>query len=110
MIYGVPIEIETNCQALRDMLLNKKQSSTHARWEVSIVSQNIVDIRHRPGVTNMVADAISRKWAEVRGPSTGNNGEDWSVQPDLEGGKGIVNDIMLMEKGTDRDAKIHAAI
>ena len=44
MIYGAPIEIETDCQALWDMLLNKKQSSTHVWWEELIVSQNIVDI------------------------------------------------------------------
>ena len=110
MIYGAPVEIETDCQALRDVLLNKKQSSTHAWWEESIVSQNIVDIRHRPGVTNVVVDAISRKWAEARGPSTGNNGADWLVQLDWEAGKGIINNIMHVEEGTDGDAEIHAAM
>ena len=110
MICGAPIEIKTNCQALQDMLLNKKQSSTHVQWEESIVSQNIVDIQHRLGVTNMVADAISRKWAEVRGLSTGNDGADWLVQLDWEAGKGIVNDIMRVEEGTDGDVEIHAAM
>ena len=73
-------------------------------------NQNIVDIRHRLGVTNVVADAISRNWAEVRGLSTGNNGADWLVQPDWEAGKGIVNDIMHVEEGMDGDAEIHAAM
>ena len=51
LTYGSQIEIETDCQALRDVLLNKRQSATHARWEESITCRNIVDIRHRPGVT-----------------------------------------------------------
>src|SRR6266481_8589338 len=82
IIYRSPIEIETDCQVLRDVLLNKKQSSTHARWEESITCRNIVDIRHRPGVTNVVADAISRKWSEARKPSTGKDSADWTVRPD----------------------------
>ena len=69
-----------------------------------------MDIRHRLGVTNVVADAISRKWAEARGPSTGRDGADWLVQPDWEAKKGIVNDIMHVEEGRDRDAEIHAAM
>src|SRR6266481_5192401 len=87
IIYGSPIEIETDCQALWDVLLNKKQSATHARWEESIVCRNIIDIQHRPGVTNVVADAISRKWAKAKGPREDGDGadrlRDWSVQPDL---------------------------
>ena len=44
MIYGSPIEIEMDCQALRDVLLKKRQNLTHARWEESITSRNIVDV------------------------------------------------------------------
>ena len=55
-------------------------------------------------------DAISRKWAEARGPSTGKDGADWSVRPDWEAEKGIVNDIMHVEEGMDRDVEIHAAM
>ena len=47
-----------------------------------------MDIRHRPGVTNVVVDAISRKWAEVRGLSTGKDGVDWSVRLDWKVKKG----------------------
>ena len=79
MIYRSPIEIDTDCQALRDILLNKKQSLTHVGWEEYIVCRNIVDIRHCPGVTNVVADAISHKWSEARGPSCENDRADWSV-------------------------------
>jgi hypothetical protein len=30
--WGFPIEVETDCQALHDHLLNDKLSATHARW------------------------------------------------------------------------------
>ena len=55
-------------------------------------------------------DAISRKWAEARGPSTGRDGADWSVRLDWEAEKGIVNGIMHVEEGMDRDTEIHAAM
>ena len=58
-IYGSPIEIETDCQALRDCLLKEKISTHHSRWKESILAHNIIDIRHRPGVENAVADGLS---------------------------------------------------
>ena len=103
MIYGSPIEIETDCQALCNVLLNKKQSSTHIRWEESIVCWHITDIRHSPGVTNVVADAISHKWSEARGPSHNDDGASWPVQPDWEVASGIVNNIMQVTVTTDTD-------
>jgi transposase InsO family protein len=94
MIYGSPIEIETDCQALRDVLLNKKKNSIHARWEESILCRNITDVRHRPGITNVVADAISRKWTETHGKNSNDDSANWSVLPDWESKQGITNDIM----------------
>ena len=99
-----------DCQALWDVLLNKRQSATHMQWEESITCRNLVDIQHRPGVTNVVADAISRKWAEVRGPSTGKDGADWSVQPDWEAKNGIINYVMHVEEEIDREAETQAAM
>src|SRR6266481_1308022 len=105
LTYGSQIEIETDCQALWDVLLNKRQSVTHERWEELITCRNIVDIRHQPGVSNVVADAISWKWSEVRGPITGKDGADWTVRPDWEAHKGIVNNIMHIG-----EAEVHAEI
>src|SRR6266481_1879136 len=105
LTYGSQIEIETDCQALRDVLLNKRQSVTHTRWEESITCRNIVDIWHWPGVSNIIADAISWKWSEARGPSTGKDSTDWMVQPNWEAHKGIVNDIMHIG-----EAEVHAEI
>ena len=62
-----------------------------------------MDIRHCPGVTNVVADAISRKWSEARGPSRENDGADWSVRPDWEATSSITNDIMQVTEMVDTD-------
>ena len=47
--WGFPIEIETDCQALRDHLLNDKLSATHACWRDGILAHQIIDIRHSLG-------------------------------------------------------------
>ncbi len=56
-----------------------------------------------------MADAISWKWLEVRGPSKDRDGAEWSVRPDWEANKGVVNDIMQLAAGqeTDKFADIH---
>ena len=91
-IFGAPIEVETDCQALRDCLLKDKLNTHHSRWMQSILSHNIIDIRHRPGIQNPVADGLSRMWHN-RKRST-KDGSHWSVLPDWEASKGIKNDIM----------------
>ena len=60
-IYGAPIEIETDCQALRDCLLKEKMSTHHSRWKELILAHNIIDIQH-PGVEIAVANGLSRMW------------------------------------------------
>jgi transposase InsO family protein len=91
-IFGSPIEIETDCQALRDCLLKDKLNTHHSRWMESILSHNIVDIRHRPGIQNPVADGLSRMWRNRKRSPT--DGSTWSVLPDWEASKGIQNDVM----------------
>ena len=58
-IWGFPVEIETDCQALRDHLMNDKLSSTHARWREGILAHQIIDVRHVPGRINVIADGLS---------------------------------------------------
>lgn len=41
VIWGCPIEPETDCQALRDSLLNDKPSTMHARWCDGILAHEI---------------------------------------------------------------------
>ena len=93
-IFGSPIEIETDRQALRDCLLKDKLNTHHSRWMESILSHNIIDIRHRPGIQNPVADGLSRVWRNRQ--RTPSDSSSWSVLPDWEASKGIKNDILLV--------------
>jgi len=63
ILWGFPIEIETDCQALRDLLMNDKLSSAHTRWRDGILAYQIIDIRHIKGKNNPVGDGLSRQWA-----------------------------------------------
>ena len=44
IINGYPVEVETDCQALRDVLMNDKLLATHARWCNSVLAHNIIDV------------------------------------------------------------------
>jgi hypothetical protein len=92
IIWGFPVEIETDCQALRDVLLNDKLNAAHARWRDGILAQQIVDVRHVPGKINVVADGISRKWEGS--PRQIGDGSEWTVCEDWEASTGLVNDIL----------------
>jgi hypothetical protein len=89
--FGSLIELETEC------LMKEKMSVHHSRWKESILAHNIVDICHRPGIENPVADGLSRKW-ELHKPQL-QDGSKWSVLPDWEAAQGIKNDILLMTDG-----------
>ena len=90
IVYGYPVEVETDCQALRDVLMNDKLSAMHARWRDGVLAHNIVDVRHIPGVTN-IADGLSRQYESM--PKTGGDGSEWEVDPDWEARAGLVYGI-----------------
>ena len=86
IVYGYPVEVETDCQALRDVLLSDKLSATHARWRDGVLAHNIVDVRHVPGVTN-IADGLSRQHEGQ--PHNDMDGSNWTVSPDWEQREGL---------------------
>ena len=90
-IWGFPVEIETDCQALRDHLMNDKLSSTHARWRESILAHQIIDVRHVPGRINVVADGLSR--ANEGLPNEDGDGSQWTVSEDLEAAVGLTHNV-----------------
>ena len=90
-IWGFPVEIETDCQALRDHLMNDKLSSTHARWREGILAHQIIDVRHVPGSINVVADGLSR--ANEGLPNEEGDGSQWTVSEDWEAAAGLTHDI-----------------
>ena len=103
--WGFPIEIETDCQALRDHLLNDKLSATHARWRDGILAHHIIDVRHVPGRLNVVADGLSR--ANERTMNEHGDGSEWTVSEDWESNVGLTHDIFhTMDANTPIIAKL----
>lgn len=58
------------------------------------MGHNIVDVRHRAGINNPVADGLSRMWHNHARTNT--DGSSWSVLPDWEVSRGITHDILLV--------------
>ena len=106
IIWGYPIEIETDCQALRDHLLSSTLNSTHARWRDAVLAYNIVDVRHRPGRLNVVADGLSRKYVNM--PKEDGDGHEWTVSEDWEARTGLANDIFVIQ--TTQSDSVYAAL
>jgi hypothetical protein len=103
--WGFPIEVETDCQALRDHLMNDKLSATHARWRDGILAHQITDVRHVPGRLNVVADGLSRA-SEGTDHDEG-DGSEWTVSEDWESNKGLTHDIFqLTDTSTPEIAKL----
>jgi hypothetical protein len=96
--WGFPIEVETDCQALRDHLLNDKLSATHARWRDGILAHQIVDIRHVPGKLNVVADGLSRASEGTRNEDR--DGSEWTVSEDWEANVGLTHDVFHTTEAT----------
>src|SRR5271155_3456790 len=90
-IWGFPVEVETDCQALRDHLLNDKLSATHARWRDGILAHQIIDVRHVPGRINVVADGLSRAHEGLQHED--GDGSQWTVSEDWQASKGLTHDI-----------------
>ena len=95
IIWGYPVELETDCQALRDHLLSSTLNSTHARWRDAVMAYNIVDVRHRPGRLNVVADGLSRKYVNL--PKEEGDGHEWTVSEDWEARTKLCNDIFVLQ-------------
>src|ERR1700683_3793328 len=91
IVWGFPIEIETDCQALRDILQSNNLNATHARWRDGILAHQITDVRHIPGRINLVSDGLSRKDEGL--PHIKGDGSSWSVVPDWEHSRGLEYDL-----------------
>jgi RNase H-like domain found in reverse transcriptase len=95
IVWGFPVEIETDCQALRDVVLSDDLNATHARWRDGVLSHQIVDIRHIPGCVNLAGDGFSRKDEDL--PHIEGDGSSWSVPPDWEHARGLQYDLFTVE-------------
>ena len=77
-------------------------NSHYSRWMESILSHNIINIRHWPGIKNPVSDGLSCMWRNRKWSTT--NSSSWSVLPDWEATKGITNNILLVASPNDTPA------
>src|ERR1700720_3539406 len=91
VIYGYPVELETDCQALRDTLINDKLNTTHARWKEFVTQHHIVDVRYCPGKDNQAADGISRQFTGL--PKVLGDGHNWTVDEDWYTNTGLSHDM-----------------
>ena len=76
-VFGRPIELVSDCQALAGILSLQSVSPAHARWREYILGHDIVKFTHRPGRANAAADGLSRR-AALAGADLDNE----MVQPD----------------------------
>ena len=90
IVYGYPVEVETDCQDLQDILMNDKLSATHARWRDGVLAHNIVDVQHIPGITN-ITNGISWQYEDI--PKSVGDGSKWDVDSDWESRAGLVYGI-----------------
>ena len=104
VIGGYPVEIETDCQALCNTIINTKLNSTHARWLDSIMGHHIVDCRHHPGHLNQAADRISRQFTDS--PQRKGNGHEWSVDPSWAVNAGLTYNIWSAQLN-DTQTRLH---
>ena len=95
IIWGFPVEIKTDCQALRDVLQSDNLNATHARWHDGILAHQIIDVHHILGRINLVGNGLSRKDEGL--PYIEGDGSSWSVVPDWEHACGLVYDLFAVE-------------
>jgi hypothetical protein len=94
ILWGFPVEVKTDCQALHDILLSENLNATHACWHDGVMAHNIVGVRHVPGVMN-IADDLSRQYEGI--PKGHGDGSKWSVSPDLDDTTGVIHDMLQVK-------------
>jgi RNase H-like domain found in reverse transcriptase len=105
IIWGFPVKIETDCQALQDIVQSDDLNATHARWHDGILAHQIVDVCHIPGQINLVGNRLSRKDEGL--PHIEGDGSSWSVVPDWEHSCGLVYDLFSVNT---TDTTIHSSL
>jgi hypothetical protein len=100
VVGGYPIEIETDCKALHDTIINNKLNATHARWLDGIMGHHIIDCRHWPGRQNQAADGISRQF--THSPHIQGDRHDWTVDPSWEANMGLAYDIWTTQLDSEQ--------
>lgn len=107
IIWGFPVEVEMDCQALQDVVMSDELNATHACWHDGVFAHQIVDIRHIPGRINLVGDGLSRQGEGLSHEE--NDGSSWSVLPDWEHIHGLHYDLFAVNANTVTST-VHSAL
>ena len=91
IVWEFPIKIETDCQALSDVILSIDLNATHACWCDGVISHQIVDVHHIPGRIDVVGDRLSSQDEDQ--PHVDSDSSSWSVAPDWEDARGLKYDL-----------------
>ncbi|CEH18008.1 FOG: Transposon-encoded proteins with TYA, reverse transcriptase, integrase domains in various combinations [Ceraceosorus bombacis] len=59
--FGQPIELVTDCKALRDILMLATLPVAHARWQEDILRHDIVKVTQRVGTSHALAHGLSHR-------------------------------------------------
>jgi hypothetical protein len=94
ILWGMPVEIKMDCQALWDVILSDKLNAMHAHWQDGVLVYNIVDVHHIPGITN-IADGVSRQYEGT--PKGFGDRSEWMVSPDIDTTIGVIQDLFQVE-------------
>jgi transposase InsO family protein len=60
-IFGRPLHLVTDCEAIAGILSKQTVSAAHTRWREFILAHDIVRFTHRAGEKNVAADLLSRR-------------------------------------------------
>ena len=95
IIWGSPVKIETDFQALRDVLLSNNLNAMHTCWRNSILAHQIVNVQHILGRIDLIRDDLSCK-DKVNSCRKG-DGSSWTVPPDWENTWDLEYDLFIAD-------------
>jgi hypothetical protein len=92
-VAGEPIILESDARAVLDFLEKEHLPPAHARWKEAVLGHEIIEVRHRPGVSNPM-DGPTREGMSAP-PSTE------AVDPGWETETGMINDLYMADRSED---------
>ena len=98
IVWGFPVKLETDCQALWDVLLNDTLHATHAHWWDGVLAYDITDVQHVPGTSN-ITDSISQQYEGTLKEC--GDGRKWDICPDSDTLEGVVQIFFQVEIPTE---------
>jgi hypothetical protein len=94
-VAGGPIILESDACAVLDFLEKEHLPPAHARWKEVVLGHEIVEVHHRPGISNPMDSPT------CKGMSAPISTE--AVDPGWEAETGMINNLYLLNESTDAE-------